>query len=484
MMTAQAGMTGGAPTVTMGTGNPEAEKYGRLWGEFPQYRTVAPGEQVAGIFLDQATPRPGSTVIDFGCGTGRGALALAKNGKLDVTMLDFTRNCLDEAVQQACQDDSVSIRFRKHDLETASPVTAEYGFCTDVLEHIPPEKVDQVLDHILAATRHTFFQISTVEDVCGELIDAPLHLSVHPYEWWLMQFAKRGCLIHWSQEQASSVLFYVSSWKDVKNVTKQGQLNVTDEQIRANAAVNCAAGWEQVVPHVSNDVEVMLLGGGPSLNQYVEEIRQKRADGVKLITLNGTYNWALEHGLTPSAHIMVDAREFNQRFTKPVVDGCKYLIASQCHPSVLDGLPKDRTYLWHTMAEKIEDLITAHYPLSYPVPSCTTVLNTSLPLLRMLGFRKFHLYGCDSCLAEDKAHHAYNQPENNSDVIIPVMVTGGRTFQCHTWMAAQAQQFIEVIKLLGDEIELEIYGEGLLKHILDAGASMADLAITPTESLT
>jgi hypothetical protein len=92
----------------------------------------------------------------------------------------------------------------------------------------------------------------------------------------------------------------------------------------------------------------------------------------------------------------------------------------------------------------------------------------------MLGYCRFHLFGCDSCLAPDRTHHAYAQPENDSAWVVNVMVTGGRTFQCHPWMVAQAQQFIDVIKLLGDEIELEVYGDGLLKHILDAGASMSN----------
>jgi hypothetical protein len=89
----------------------------------------------------------------------------------------------------------------------------------------------------------------------------------------------------------------------------------------------------------------------------------------------------------------------------------------------------------------------------------------------MLGFTRFHLYGCDSCLAKDKMqHHVYAQPENDSQAVIPVKVTGGRIFWCHPWMAAQAQQFIELIKFLGDEVDIAVYGDGLLKHILDAGA--------------
>jgi len=42
-------------------------------------------------------------------------------------------------------------------------------------------------------------------------------------------------------------------------------------------------------------------------------------------------------------------------------------------------------------------------------------------------------------------------------------------------MMCQAQEFIEIVKLLGDEFELEIYGKGLLSYILETGASYTDI---------
>lgn len=463
---------GFSPVLDQQAGNPEALKYGKLW-ETDIYRAVAPGEHVVQLFVSQANPKPGSTVIDFGCGTGRAALLLAAFGRMNVTMVDFTGNCLDPDIKAACDTQKDVLRFVKADLEKPLPVVGEYGFCTDVMEHIPTEKVDRVLDHILLAARHVFFQISLVDDVCGKLIGEPLHLTVQPFAWWLEQFTKRDCIIHWSKDAGEWALFYVTAWQDGTTVVDSGLLNEAETQIRENVRTNCAAGWAQVVPHERNELECVILGGGPSLNAHEAEIKALRANGAKLITLNGTYTWALAHGLTPSAQVMVDARPFNARFSKPVVDDCRYLIASQCHPSVLEGLPKERTYLWHTMIDLIEDLVKEHYEVAYPIPSCTTVLNTSMCLFRMLGYRRFHLFGCDSCLAPDQTHHAYSQPENDSEWIVNVMVTGGRTFQCHPWMVAQAQQFIDLIKFLGEEIELEVYGDGLLKHILDAGASMS-----------
>lgn len=448
----------------------EQDIYQAMW-QRPEYRAVAPGEYCAQEFLRQARPPKGASVIDFGCGTGRGALQLALFGGLDVTMIDFTNNCLDDDIRPILETQSHALRFIQADLTKQIPANAAYGFCTDVLEHIPPADVDKVLRNCLRAAQHVFFQIATEDDVCGAMIGHPLHLSVHPYAWWLAKFNELDCVIHWSREDKGSVLFYVTAWASGEEIVKHGELNTEMTIVRSNVKKNISDGWEQVKPHETNDVEVMILGGGPSLAQNEHQIKLMRDEGVKLITLNGAYNWCLEHGLIPSAQIMVDARPFNARFSHPVVDKCKYLIASQCDPSVLEGLPRDRTLLWHTTAEMIKDLLQEEYEAWWGVPGGSTVLLRAIPLLRMLGFKRFHLFGCDSCLTE-KEHHAYAQAENDEPIIIPVNV-GGRIFQCAPWMIAQAQEFIDLIKFLGDEIEVEIYGDGLLSHILLTGAELS-----------
>lgn len=448
----------------------ERAKYERMW-TFAEYRQVAPGEGIAAMFLSQARPKAGSEVIDFGAGTGRGALMLALLGGLKVHMLDFAENCLDEDVQAALTTQSHVLDFRLHDLNRPSPISAQYGYCTDVMEHIPPENVDRVLRNILRSSQHVFFQISCEDDHCGALIGEPLHLSVHPYAWWQRKLQELDCTIHWSQDHGSHCLFYVSAWTSGTELVAHGVLNCDEQKIVDNVKANLAGDWMEVMPHATNDMEVMILGGGPSLNDFVDDIKARRAASVKLVTLNGTYNWAIEHGLTPSAQVVVDARPFNARFTKPVAPDCKYLISSQCDPAVLEDLPRDRTFLWHTTMDAIRDTVNEARELWFGIPGGSTVMLRAIPLLRMLGFKRFHLYGFDSCLTDK--HHAYAQPENDSEHVIDTIV-GGRTFKCHPWMISQAQEFMDLVKFLGDEIELEVYGDGLISHILRTGAELSE----------
>ena len=472
MSTAIAGVTGEAPVVTIENVRPlEKDLYKKIW-DMPEYRKDSPGEKIYHEFLAQAKPKAGSSVIDFGCGTGRGALNLAFFGNMDVTMVDFAPNCLDADIVPMLETQKHTLRFIEADLSEPLPVKAAYGYCTDVMEHIRTHHVDKVIANCLEAAQHVFFQISTVDDKASELVGHKLHLTVRPFKWWLNKFKEHDCVIHWSKKTKSGCSFYVTAWTKGKEFIKAGTVNVGDEQIKKNVAYNIKQGFLEIQPHPTNNIETMIIGGGPSLSQHVKKIKQLRANGVKLIAINGAYKWCLDNGITPSAMVMVDARKFNARFTQPVVEDCKYFIASQCHPSVFKELPKDRTYVWHTQSEILTEILEAQFEECYPVPGGSTVLLRAIPLFRMLGFKRFHIFGCDSCLEENK-HHAYEQLENDDELIIPVNVSG-KIFNCHPWMVSQAQEFIDLIKVIGDEIELEVYG-GLLHHILESGASYTDI---------
>src|SRR5262245_3382513 len=110
----------------------------------------------------------------------------------------------------------MGLRFIEADLEERIPITAEYGFCSDVMEHIPPDKVDRVLTNILLAAQSVWFSISTEMDNCGGLIGETLHLTVRPFSWWEEQFKTLDCQIIHAQESDGYAHFYVRAWQSGK----------------------------------------------------------------------------------------------------------------------------------------------------------------------------------------------------------------------------------------------------------------------------
>ena len=51
---------------------------------------------------------------------------------------------------------------------------------------------------------------------------------------------------------------------------------------------------------------------------------------------------------------------------------------------------------------------------------------------------------------------------------------GERIFYCNPWMISQAQGFIDLLRVMGDLMELEVYGDGLLAWILKTGAELPE----------
>jgi hypothetical protein len=175
----------------------EKDKYRLMWS-VEEYRSTSPGEACVEQIMERL--KPSSLVIDFGCGTGRASVALAKLG-VPVMLVDFADNCRDE--------EAMALPFLEWDLSQPLPCAAEYGICCDVMEHVPGDQVDAVLTNIMGASRSVFFQISTVPDGFGEVIGKSLHLTVKPAEWWREKFEALGFEIKWQAVENSACQFVV-----------------------------------------------------------------------------------------------------------------------------------------------------------------------------------------------------------------------------------------------------------------------------------
>ena len=461
---ARIGMAGHAPAATVSYPNPEKAKYEKMW-ELEQYRTVAPGEGLAMKFLNIVKPEVDSRVIDFGCGTGRGAVLIALLGRCDVTLVDFAPNCIDSEMGKAIEVQD-RLHFLEHDLTDPLPITAPYGFCTDVMEHIPEEWVQVVLTNILKSAKKVFFNISTDKDSCGALIGETLHMTVKDAQWWSDQFNKLDCMMYAVEVGPNWVNFCVSGWLTMDDLHDHLSVNTSVEQVVSQVKRNINQDYKQVSPHEMSGKELMIALGGPSLNEFTDEIVEKRRSGMPLITVNGTYGWAIENGMKPSAQVMVDAREFNARFITEAVDTCRYLINSQCHEAVFEKLPEDQVELWHSRSHaEVKEVLDEHYALWYPIPGGCTVGLRAVVLMRFLGWKHMHIYGLDSCLQEDE-HHAYPQPENDNEVLVNVN-SNGKDFTCTQWMAMQADEFRHMVEFFGKELQLAVYGRGLIANLLE-----------------
>jgi len=271
--------------------------------------------------------------------------------------------------------------------------------------------------------------------------------------------------------------------------------NVPDDIMLANVAVNIRRGLPQVQPYAANGDIALLVCGGPSLAETEADLIAAQWRGGKVVTVNGAYGWCIERNIKPTATIVMDAREFNSRFVEQEVPGCKYLLASQCHPKTFEVCEGRDVMIWHTCSggeAELELLSDYYFKRLHPVTLGTTVAIKAIQILRMLGFLRMEIFGFDSCWLDDR-HHSYGQAENDADQRIPVWLrlTKGdehrddraRQFVCAPWHVRQSEDFINLTKEHGKFLQLQVHGPGLIATMVRTGAQLApsrDVAF-PTE---
>lgn len=161
--------------------NIEREKYLAVW-QRPEYRRVSPGMMEVERAWTVCGLQPGHSLIDFGSGPCRATKWFMDRG-LHVTAIDFAPNAReyeDVPFVEACLwDEGLSDRVEQ----------ADWGFCTDVMEHIPSEKVVATLRNIGKMTgKGCYFRIATRPDKMGmRLINKPLHMTIEQGSFWRTQ---------------------------------------------------------------------------------------------------------------------------------------------------------------------------------------------------------------------------------------------------------------------------------------------------------
>lgn len=164
----------------------ERAKYEEVWSYQSYRKSASPGLQHVDHFIEMAMPEPGSSVIDIGCGTGEAGLALAERG-FNVWWLDITSKALSPKVPR-----ERFIEMPIWDHRWRMPTWWDYGFCCDVMEHIPTEFTMLALERVRCTCQTSFFAIALRPDEFGSLIGYPLHLTVRSFAWWRDHLAEFG----------------------------------------------------------------------------------------------------------------------------------------------------------------------------------------------------------------------------------------------------------------------------------------------------
>ncbi len=241
--------------------------------------------------------------------------------------------------------------------------------------------------------------------------------------------------------------------------------NVETDKLLGNVRSAIALDLPWFDTESEHDGHAVIVGGGPSLADTIDELKWRQSLGQSVWAMNGSARFLSDNGVTPDFYVMLDARPENRKLLFGNGPKTKYLIASQCDPSVFDALAHFDVTVWHANSEKMDSVLAAEKEKPvHLIGGGTTVGLNAMVLAFAAGYRKIHLYGFDSSYREDE-HHAYPQALNDQDRVIDALY-GEQKFKTTAWMAQQVNEFQDLVPgLVADGCIITAAGEGLLQAV-------------------
>lgn len=354
-----------------------------------------------------------------------------------------------------------------------------HGEHRDIWDRFSPEVMDRPSDSLKG-----YLPAGEVNGGDQEWISQVSAWEPFPAEWFLSYRDHSG----WPPESSKAIIFHGSPkphevtegwvpgvWR-VGGFTcppKMDGMNVSDDFAYENIAINSARDLEWFTGRERQKGACVIVGGGPSMRDSLQAIKDHKRRGARIVTVNNALAYLSDRGVTPHAHVMLDAREENISMVENAPKTVRYFLASQVNPCVYEALKGHDVVLWHSGMHdgtRLMEIIKPWFeegPDQRPVvfvPGGGTVGLRAMNLAWLSGYRKIHLYGFDSSY-HDGQHHAYPQALNDTDSTLLVSLNG-KEYRCAPWMARQAMEFQENYLALTEQgVKITVHGRGLIPDL-------------------
>src|SRR6476646_5755801 len=174
------------------------------------------------------------------------------------------------------------------------------------------------------------------------------------------------------------------------------QFGVAGQHVEAIKAA-AARGLPEFTPAlVSHDGTMVVVGSGPSLPTFIEEIKEERKKGRPICAVKGAHDFLCENGLEPDLFVSVEPRDRRHNVRKRNAHTV-YLLASRVAPEMFDYLEQCKVMIWHSWGKEDEIQALKDSQQKYAVGGGSTSGLRAISLCYQMGFRNFVLYGFDSC---------------------------------------------------------------------------------------
>jgi hypothetical protein len=235
-------------------------------------------------------------------------------------------------------------------------------------------------------------------------------------------------------------------------------LPVSDEVYINNVRSACKLDLPNVVEQEEHDKIMVMICGGASAKDYIEDIRTKsKDDKYHIFCSNKTHDWLIENDIIPHTQVIVDPKPAKVKDVENPHNDVRYLIGISCVPEVfekLKGYNVHRLFAFSGVGRKVGYGVTDIQIAQafFGKDEFTSIEGGTMAGLRamtigsILGYKTVEFYGFDSCFYEkDKDGYPifYSYDKSRAENILDCQTTSGKIYQSTPVFASQARQFIK-----------------------------------------
>ena len=449
-------------------------------------------------FLEQFDLKPKS-VIDIGCDRGGSLLPFKEEGA-QVWGVEWSQRGREYATKSGITT------VRNMDKLIEQGITADLVIMQDIIEHFMDlremEKVHKLLNPkgyiflytpgFLAGPPFEHFQNAHTFQFVGDTLEYVMNQMGYVAEFLddriVSLWKYFGTPLNYPKPPPAAWKQYIVEHLEQREKRTLPPVRTRCKFTETEMLANLKENLQRKLPDVAAlkgtySGSVVVVGGGPSVNGQVDQVKRLVADGAKLVVIERMYPWCSEHGLKPDFVVALDAGDdVTDGFTH-LQRGTKHLIAATIKPTVLDALVGYDVNIFSGLAGSYidaQELWSANgYDHVMIVNTGSTVVLGSIMLSLILGFRDVHLLGFDCMIPNSETTYAKGiagKSVERTYMEVEIDGSGETVLTCPSYLAF-AQQFflmIETARKWGMIDSVTVYGESLINKMWDGDLTAVD----------
>jgi 2-polyprenyl-3-methyl-5-hydroxy-6-metoxy-1,4-benzoquinol methylase len=470
-----------------------------------QQREATHGQQLVQKLYNEAIDDP-KVVVDFGCYQG-GMLDCFKEHGAETWGIDYNAEA-----RTICAAKGHKVVASVDELIELG-VQADLIIMQDVIEHLLDFEVVYKLHRVLKPEgylyvdtpglfrrdpsaywqlAHTwYFTAATLHFLMDNLGWVPTYIDEEISSFWQWRGPPQRQMVP-PGEWAEYIIDEAKGAEERRLPPFRGVCKFTKRLLYDNMTANYAKGIPDIYA-LSNTKTgpVAIVGGGPSVDWQVHELRKLVAEGVPVIAIPRMYPWCIEHGITPTYVVSLDCSEEQEAGFAIIKPETTHLMAGLTRPALVDMIQAKGAPIYIFDARDDRRIKTLRRDAGYEV--CTvinsggTVVVTCIAAAFTMGYSDLHIFGFDCMFPNAEQTHAQGIAGKSVDQqLFLVDVNGAKILTTPSFVefARQALDLFGVAHNEGILKSVKVYGESLITHMWDCQWHEEDgTGLEPTEGV-